>query len=263
MKLFVLSALIILGNAIFAQESTPFVIGETRETGSLILDETRILNIYLPPNYSVEDTTHYPVIYLLDGSADEDFIHVSGILQYCNFPWINFEPNAILVGIANVDRRRDFTFPTTVAADKENNPTSGGSANFMACLESELIPYIDQSFRTTGERTIIGQSLGGLMCTQILFEKPALFSRYVIISPSVWWDNNSILTKPFNSELLRNKSVYLAVGKEGKVMVNGAKKLHSMLKKTGTLKRLEFEYFPGDNHATMGHIPVLNAFRKI
>lgn len=40
---------------------------------------------------------------------------------------IDAMPKSIVVGIANVDRKRDFTFPTTIKKDKEDFPTTGGS----------------------------------------------------------------------------------------------------------------------------------------
>ena len=84
--------------------SKPFVLGVIDEINSKELAEKRILNIYLPEGYEKDDTTKYPVIYLLDGSADEDFIHVVGLVQFNNFSWINRVPKSIVVGIANIDR---------------------------------------------------------------------------------------------------------------------------------------------------------------
>ncbi|HEX8279046.1 MAG TPA: alpha/beta hydrolase-fold protein [Segetibacter sp.] len=66
----------------------PFVLGVIDEIQSAVLSEKRILNIYLPEGYNKNDTTKYPVVYLLDGSADEDFIHVVGLYQFNSFPWI-------------------------------------------------------------------------------------------------------------------------------------------------------------------------------
>jgi len=43
-----------------------------------------ILNIYVPEGYNKNDTVKYPLIYLLDGSADEDLIVA---LLVCNFEW--------------------------------------------------------------------------------------------------------------------------------------------------------------------------------
>src|ERR1039458_2813532 len=69
--------------------SKPYVLGVIDELQSSELGEKRILNIYLPESYNQDDTTKYPVIYLLDGSADEDFIHIVGLVQFNSFEWIN------------------------------------------------------------------------------------------------------------------------------------------------------------------------------
>ncbi len=57
------------------------MLGVIDEIQSTLLGEKRILNIYLPEGYNKNDTTNYPVTYLLDGSADEDFIHVAGFFS--------------------------------------------------------------------------------------------------------------------------------------------------------------------------------------
>ena len=101
-----------------AQTTQPFSIGEIKIIKSVILDENRTLNIYLPDGYNSKEK--YPVIYLLDGSANEDFLHVVGLVQFYN---ITFSmPKTIVVGIANVDRKRDFTFPTKIADLKKKIP---------------------------------------------------------------------------------------------------------------------------------------------
>ena len=63
-------------------EKKPFVLAVTDEIKSAKLGETRVLNIYLPQGYSPDSAATYPVIYLLDGSADEDFVHITGIVQF-------------------------------------------------------------------------------------------------------------------------------------------------------------------------------------
>ena len=143
------------------------------------------MNIYLPEGYKQGDTTKYPVIYLLDGSADEDFIHIVGLVQFYSFEWINQVPKSIVVGIATVDRRRDFTFPTTIEEDKKVYPTTGHSEKFIAFIEKELPPFIESKNKTNSSKTIIGQSLGGLLATEIFLKKPTLFNKYIIISPSL------------------------------------------------------------------------------
>lgn len=96
----------------------PFVLGVVDTLRSAELQKVRVLNIYLPAGYQAADTAKYPAVYSLDGSADEDFMHVAGLAQFAAFPWVKALPRSIAVGLANAGRRRDFTFPTTVARDE-------------------------------------------------------------------------------------------------------------------------------------------------
>lgn len=254
--------------------SRPFVLGQTVEILSAVLGEKRILNIYLPDNYNPKDTIRYPVIYLLDGSADEDFIHIVGLVQYNSFEWINQVPKSIIVGIATVDRRRDFTFPTSIEADKKKYPTTGHSDKFIQFLAKELQPFIQKNFKTNSSKTLIGQSLGGLLATEILLKSPTLFNQYIIVSPSLWWDNGSLLNKTsgiLDSTFRQQTYIYIGVGKEGltstvnpRVMEVDANLLADKLKntKSDSVKVL-FDYLPEEDHATIMHQAVANAFRQL
>ena len=162
-----------------------------------------------------------------------------------------------------MDRKRDFTFPTDLKELKEEFPTTGGSEKFINFIEKELQDFIDDHYNTNTTKTIIGQSLGGLLAAEILFKKPKLFTNYIIVSPSLWWDEESLM-------LVENKlnqpqsSIYIAVGKEGEVMERVAKELSEKLKgKDVNAKNIFFEYFDGSNHANILHLAVYNAFVKI
>ncbi|RAU82936.1 alpha/beta hydrolase [Pontibacter arcticus] len=254
--------------------SKPFVLGRIEEIHSRILGEKRILNIYLPEGYSKNDTLTYPVIYLLDGSAEEDFIHVVGLVQFNSFDWIRQVPKSIVVGIATVDRRRDFTYPTRIADDQKKYPTTGHSDQFIAFLETELQPYIGKHYKTNSSKTIIGQSMGGLLVTEILLKKPSLFNNYIIISPSLWWDNGSLLEQ--DSKMLQGSfnqpiSIYIGVGKEGltptqipRVMEVDANLLAEKIKSTKSKSvNVYFDYLPEQDHATIMHQAVSNAFKVL
>ncbi|MHC0440981.1 alpha/beta hydrolase [Flavobacterium sp. 3-210] len=279
-KFFTLTFLFLSTTIIFSQNSKskttetnkPFVLGVIDEIQSKELGEKRILNIYLPEGYNPSEDKKYPVIYLLDGSADEDFIHISGLVQFNSFEWINQVPKSIVVGIATVDRRRDFTFPTSVENDKTRFPTTGHSNKFIAFIEKELQPFIDKKYKTTESKMIVGQSLGGLLETEILLKKPSLFNKYVIVSPSLWWDNGSLLNS--DSEILKENfnqktEIYIAVGKEGltptdipRVMEVDANLLAEKIKfsKSKNIK-IYFDYFPEENHGTILHPAVANSFK--
>ena len=120
----------------------PFSIGESVEITSKILGENRVLNIYLPQSYVSDSAKNYPVIYLLDGSRSEDYIHIAGLVQFGSFPWVNMIPESIVVGISNEDRKRDFTYPSQNKLDQTEFPTSGKSADFIQFLAREVKPYI-------------------------------------------------------------------------------------------------------------------------
>ncbi len=250
-------------NEVKQNEVTQLSIGEKIEFQSTILNENRILNIYLPNGYSNDSLKEYPVIYLLDGSIDEDFIHISGLVQFGSFSWINLIPESIVVGISNVDRKRDFTFPTNNKKDKEDFPTTGKSEEFIRFIQSELQPFIDEKYKTDSIKTLIGQSLGGLLATEVLFKKPDLFDNYIIVSPSLWWDDESLLNfKP--TSYTSEKSIFIGVGKEGKIMERIARELYNklnILKKDNT--NLYFEFFEEQNHGDALHLAVYSAFEKI
>lgn len=247
------------------KEGMPFILGQVIEMQSAVLSEKRILNIYLPEGYNEQDSVTYPVIYLLDGSADEDFIHITGLVQFLNFSWVDLLPKSIVIGIANIDRRRDLTYPTTIEKDKIDFPTTGGSEKFMRFIESELQPYVNRNFKTdTSSETIVGQSLGGLFATEVLFKKPYLFDKYIIVSPSLWLDNESLLklrSKVMNTDFKNAVSIYIAVGNEGKVMEADTKKLFEILRMGGKKNiKVNFEKFEKENHASIMHHAAYNGF---
>jgi predicted alpha/beta superfamily hydrolase len=241
-------------------KTAPLTIGEKVEFRSGILKEDRLLNIYLPNGYSKDSDTTYPVIYLLDGSIDEDFIHISGLVQFGSFSWINMIPESIVVGVSNVDRKRDFTYPSNNKRDQEELPTSGKSEAFVQFIEKELQPLIEAKYKTDSIKTLIGQSLGGLLSTEILMKQPDLFDNYIIVSPSLWWDDESLL-KDTPAKYSSDKSIYIGVGKEGQGMEEAAEALYNklkLIKKENT--NLYFEYFEQHDHGDVLHSAVYNAF---
>ncbi|MFN8395524.1 MAG: alpha/beta hydrolase-fold protein [Bacteroidia bacterium] len=243
-----------------APMETPITLGSRLEFPSTLLHEQRVLNVVLPDGYDTSKVS-YPVIVLLDGSANEDLVHVAGIIQFHNM--MGFMGPCILVGVGNVDRRRDFTFPTNIKEDLQAYPTTGHSAAFIDFLEKEALPLVHSLYRTNGQRLLIGQSLGGLLATEILFTRPQLFNQYMIVSPSLWWDKESLLRRPTDAMKaadLQPTTVRVVVGKEGKVMENDAAALASLLKKLGQPKiEVSLHKLPKENHATILHPAVYEA----
>lgn len=259
------SILLAFQSLVFAQTENvkPLIIGEIRTIQSKILNEERTLNIYLPQKF--DKTKSYPIIYLLDGSMNEDFIHVTGLVQFFNQMYSM--PETIVVGIANIDRKRDFTFHTDLKDLQEDYPTTGHSDKFINFLDKELKPYIESHFKTT-DKYLFGQSLGGLLATEILLKSPEMFNNYFIISPSLWWDDESLLKQA--PQLLSKikdikKFIYISVGKgEHPVMVKDAEDLFDVLKKSNKKNwTIEYKMMETDNHATILHRSLYEGLVKL
>jgi predicted alpha/beta superfamily hydrolase len=151
------------------------------------------------------------VLYLLD--ADRSFGMSMDIVEWLGYG--NDINDVIIVGIGyggtnerwwNL-RARDFT-PTKDKEKKMGNwPETGGARNFQMFLEKELFPTIEARYTASADqRTLFGFDLGGLFGSFILLTKPELFKNYVLISPSVSWDDRYIfqLEKKFSN---RNKEL--------------------------------------------------------
>jgi hypothetical protein len=204
---------------------------------------------------------------------DEDFIHIAGLVQFSSFSWIDRIPEAIVVGIANVNRQRDFTMPISLPLENWNLPkgfnvnrinftASGGSTNFIRFIENELQTFVEKQYRTNTKKAIIGQSLGGLLATEILLTKPDLFTDYLIVSPSLWWNGQSLLNKDSLS-LKSDRNIFISVGNEGKVMVRDAKRLYKLLKTSSPNNTsIYFSFHDDCDHNDVLHEAIYEALKK-
>lgn len=135
---------IVLGSEVgLAQYASQFLqIGESITLSSKVLMEDRKVNVYIPESYNDNVEKRYPVIYLLDGGIEEDFIHIVGLARFNSQPWVGRLPEAIVVGIENVNRRRDFTFAVDnidfvekEGFKKEHFPAYGGSDKYIDFIQ--------------------------------------------------------------------------------------------------------------------------------
>jgi len=257
------SALIAQTGGTVQPQVAPFVFGEVLSFPSKELGQERALNIYLPDGYA-DSTLSYPVIYVLDGSANEDFPHIAGLAQFMNM--YDLLPKSIVVGIANNVRSRyhDFTGSTQSDSDKVWVPTYGGSAAFISYLEKEVEPMVKARYRTSGHSTLIGQSLGGLLGTEILFSKPELFDDYILVSPSLWWNNGALAAQAdgwVKQHATLPKRVFIAMTPSDAMMKKQVGQVVKAFQKQAK-PPLTFWYvdFPHETHATVLHRAVYKAF---
>ena len=183
-SLLVLGLLSCAGIAAAEDESMPAHL--TLRIPSTLLSETRVINVYVPPEYDGKSTARYPVLYMLDGGEKEDFPHLSITLDALIRD--KTIPPMLLVGIENTERRRDLTGPTTVESDRQIAPVVGESAAFREFIAKELKPQIAMFYNVNDRSAIIGESLAGLFVVETLFVEPDLFNTYIAFDPSLWWN---------------------------------------------------------------------------
>ena len=193
------------------------VIGSIDSLYSNILDEPRNIRVHLPKSMRrlSSEKTKYPVLYVLD--AKINFDAVIGMINQLNVSGVMIIPEMIVVGIDNTNRTRDL-LPTHVDIDVRTGDSipfaSGGNDKFLNFIEEELIPHIEKKYPAASHRTFIGHSFGGLSVINALITKPHLFSNYVAIDPSLWWDDMNYL-KTADSTLThntyKNKSLFVSV----------------------------------------------------
>jgi len=177
-------------------QSEKIVIGEKITISSEILNEDRQILVHLPQDYEYSGNK-FPVLYVLDGEFF--FYQAIGAVQFlseCSYIYNNPIPEMIIVAVVNVDRNRDYT--PTYAPNQLGSlyyPTSGKADRFLEFIEKELIPEIDIRYRTQPFRTLTGWSFGGLFTVHTFINNPELFSAYLAISPSLWWDEDMYVSK--------------------------------------------------------------------
>ena len=173
-----------------AQPNDPIPPHETIKIQSKHVGEERIINVWTPSNYKTSSDS-LPVMYMADGGIKEDFPHIANTLA--KLIKENKIKPLILVGIENTQRRKDLSGFTEVAKDKEIAPVVGGSEKFRAFIKDELFPEINKRYRTTSEKSIIGESLSGLFVVETFLLSPEMFDYYIAFDPSLWWNNHYLV----------------------------------------------------------------------
>ncbi len=163
---------------------------DTFSIDSRALGEARSINVHVPRGYGTRGA-RFPTLYMPDGGLDEDFPHVVNTVD--SLIALGVIRPVIVVGIPNTQRRRDLTGPTRVASDSAIAPRVGGSAAFRRFIRDELIPAVRARYRTTDERSIVGESLAGLFVVETFLTEPSLFTHYVALDPSVWWNRGVLV----------------------------------------------------------------------
>ena len=235
-------------------------IGIPDSINSTVLNEVRHIKILIPASYKKYELKKYPVTYILDGNF---LLHsTSGMIEYMSKT--GQIPEMIVVYVSNTNRTRDFTpSKTNINYEGEDDVSlkdSGGGKYFLKFLNKELIPYIDNNYRTNAFNTLIGRSFGGLIGGYDYMQNESEIDRYLLIDPSFWWNEQFVINQIDRVELsdLNNKKVYIACSDNFKYsnyieeMRNSQNLFYTKLKDKGvTISNIKIDYFEDDTHGTV------------
>jgi enterochelin esterase-like enzyme len=166
---------------------------------SISLAAGRQITIYVPESVRPRRRRRYPLLILHDGQNlfDPARAYVPG--QYWRVGEIADEliaarriPPIIICGFdhGGPARIREMT-PTPGP-----NGDGGGAAAYTRMLAEELLPLLRREFPIERDRRQVGlggASLGGLVTLFAATQRPDLFGKLLVMSPSVWWDRRVIL----------------------------------------------------------------------
>lgn len=140
------------------------------------------------------------LLVLLDG--DEYFGFASDILNlYESDEKIN--PTIVIGLSSSIESRWKYYTPTNATASensddetKELFKISGEFNNYSEFVEKEIIQTLEKELNLEfRNKVIFGHSMGGLGALSFMVHKPHIFNNYILASPSVLWDEYTILEK--------------------------------------------------------------------
>lgn len=163
----------------------------------------RRVDIWFPPQYELEESRSFPVLYMHDGQnlfrRNKFILSTWKVAEHITeLSYKSIIPPVVVVGIWNTSNRMGDYLPqkplASVKAQMELkhfserfhfNVGDQVSDLYLKLIVEKIKPMVDQSFRTLPERDqtgIMGSSMGGLISLYALTEYPDIFGMAGCIS---------------------------------------------------------------------------------
>lgn len=185
------------------------------------------LIITLPPDYKPE--REYKILYYLDAWWLQDLVMGCYRLKsLSNKSLSNNMDELILVGVSSVgneeawNRQRNMDFTPSkynlnlvfnTGSVQLNDATTGGAEEFLQFFKNQIIKSVEREYKVdSSSRGILGHSLGGLLGFYSYLNHSELFSNYILIAPSVWWNESELLTNKESLISKRDVNMFIAMG---------------------------------------------------
>ncbi|MGB5362620.1 MAG: alpha/beta hydrolase-fold protein [Aureibaculum sp.] len=212
----------------FAQNSSLETFKSIELTGEL--NSERTIKIYVPESYKVDSTRVYPLAIILDAEYLFDIYVANSRL----FALKDKAPEQIVVGIyQNQKNERKTDCEVSIA----NSMLTETSSKFYKFIKNELINYIEDTYRISSFRTIVGNTITANFANYFMVEPEPIFNAYININPSYSQDISELFRGKIPT-INTNTYYYLNTG-----AYNGEEKDKFIESNYYVLKNFENEYF--------------------
>jgi hypothetical protein len=243
--------------------------------------------IRVPDDYAIDKKT-YPILIVLDPNFlfsalyGINFIAQNYIIcgvgqQGLDFSALSQQAKS---DISEVVRARDF-LPFGLDPDIfiEGAPKNlvekilqqnGRADEFILLIKNQIIPFLENNFRTSSGHTIVGHSFGGVFTCFALLKYPEIFSNYIAISPildSRYYIKKEMFCGEYSFIEGKNINVYIAIGslEDDNRTTNYIENLEKECRKIINHKQIigKFELIEGEDHVSVALSGMLRGFRFI
>ncbi len=217
-------------------------INYTLKVKSVHLQSEENIQVYLPKSYH-EGDRKYPVLYILDGQ----WFFMNGVAIRETLRGDELLPEMIIVGV-------DYKSRSTHDSLHFNHWEA-----LSKYLEKELILYVDQNYRTTGERIVFGWENPSFMVCEFLFRKDPVFSGFIVSNGGY---ANEEMLKQFRTYDGKPLYLYIANSKKDIFTVKSSDELAAKLS-TQTLDRLKWKYelYNDEIHESLAYTSLYQGLR--
>ena len=164
--------LLFISTFAFAQEKIII-----KEFDSYELDTKRNVKIYLPQSYEENKESTYPVAIVFDAEYLFDLYVANAKL----FASKNKAPEQIIVGVfqnQGDERYTDCDYSIDTGLPNKE------STQFYGFIKNELIGYLEDNYRTSLFKTIVGNTITANFINYFFIDKDPIFNAYININPS-------------------------------------------------------------------------------
>ncbi|HVZ20226.1 MAG TPA: alpha/beta hydrolase-fold protein, partial [Vicinamibacterales bacterium] len=151
----------------------------------------RTVFVYLPPGYTANRATRYPVVYLLHGYglSGERWMSFAKIADAADADIANGSMREMILVNPDADTKYDGSMYSS-------SPTTGDWERFIA---EDLVAYVDGHYRTIADRMsrgLGGHSMGGYGTVRIGMKRPDVFSSLYIMSACCLMNDPGAFRRP-------------------------------------------------------------------